>query len=160
MKLLVLDQYSELGGAQRMLLDLLEASRADGWNVLTGVPGNGPLHEQARDLGCDVERIDCGPFASSRKSVSDFWRFAFGQPRLRTQIRRLAQAFEPDVIYINGPRLLPVAAWAALKKPVVFHAHSGIAQPSVQRLAGGALQRLQAQVVAVSQSVAEAWRPF
>jgi glycosyltransferase involved in cell wall biosynthesis len=160
MKVLLLDQFSELGGAQRMLLDLLPALDARGWQPRLGLPGAGPLCSRARDLGFEVSPIDCGPYASGEKSGADFWRFAAELPRLAKQIRALTAQFEPDLMYINGPRLLPAVAWARLEGPVLFHAHSEISQGLARRLAGHSLARLNARVVAVSNTVAEAWRPF
>jgi glycosyltransferase involved in cell wall biosynthesis len=160
MKVLLLDQFSELGGAQRMLLDLLPALDPCGWQAHLGLPGAGPLCRVARELGFEINPIDCGPYASGEKSGSDFWRFAAELPRLAKQIRTLARQVQPDLVYINGPRLLPAAAWAHLGRPVLFHAHSEISQGLARRLAGHSLARLKPHVVAVSRTVAEAWRPF
>ena len=113
MKVLLLDQFSELGGAQRMLLDLLPALHARGWQPYLGLPGAGPLGRRARDLGFEVSPIDCGPYASGEKSAADFWRFATGIRNLAKQIRALTAQIQPDLVYINGPRLLPAAATKA-----------------------------------------------
>jgi glycosyltransferase involved in cell wall biosynthesis len=160
MKVLLLDQFSELGGAQRMLLDLLPALHASGWQPHLGLPGTGPLCSRARDLGFEVSPIDCGPYASGEKSGTDLWRFAAELPRLAKQIRGLTVQVQPDLVYVNGPRLLPAVAWARLDRPALFHAHSEISQGLARQLAGHSLARLDARVVAVSRTVAEAWRPF
>lgn len=160
MRILLLDQFSELGGAQRMLLDLLPALHERGWQAALGLPGDGPLCRCAREFGCEVLTIDCGPYALGRKSLPDFWRFVTDSPRLARQIGRLAKEFEPETIYINGPRLLPAAARAELRQPVVFHAHISITQPLVRFLAGHSLARLNARTIAVSETVAAGWRPY
>src|SRR2546426_974605 len=121
MKLLLLDQFSDLGGAQQVLLELLPSIRARGWSATVGMPGDGPMFARVRELGFDTERIDCGPYGSGRKSLGDVARFAASTPRLASQIRRLAMV---DLIYVNGPRLLPAVALARPAAPVVFHAHS------------------------------------
>jgi hypothetical protein len=118
MNLLLLDQFSDLGGAQQALLELLPTIRARGWNATLGLPGDGPLFERARALGFHTERIDCGPYRSGRKTPGDLARFAVSTPRLARQIRRIANV---DLIYVNGPRLLPAVALARLSAPVVFH---------------------------------------
>jgi glycosyltransferase involved in cell wall biosynthesis len=87
-------------------------------------------------------------------------RFVTGIPPLARQIRSLAGKFQPDLVYINGPRLLPAAAWARVRKPVLFHAHIEVTQTLARRVAGFALARLNAHVVSVCHAVAEAWRPF
>jgi glycosyltransferase involved in cell wall biosynthesis len=79
---------------------------------------------------------------------------------LAAQIRTLAAQFEPDLVYINGPRLLPAAALAHLRKPVLFHAHNEVSQRPARMLGGLSLRHLHAHVTAVCQTVAQAWRPF
>jgi glycosyltransferase involved in cell wall biosynthesis len=160
MRVLLLDQFSEPGGAQRMLLDLLAAMRSRDWPAAVALPGDGPLFDSVRSLGFQALRIDCGPYRSRRKSVADLGRFATGIPRLAAQIRVLAAQFEPDLVYINGPRLLPAAALARLGKPVLFHAHIEVAQRPARLLGGISLRRLHAHVTAVCETVAAAWRPF
>ena len=160
MRVLLLDQFSEPGGAQRMLLDLLAAMRSRGWCAEVALPGEGPLFDSVRSLGFPALRIDCGPYRSGRKSVADFGRFVTEIPRLAAQIRTLAASLEPDLVYINGPRLLPAAAMARLGKPVLFHAHTEVSQKPARMLGGLSLRCLRAHVTAVSQTVAEAWRQF
>ncbi len=72
MNLLLLDQFSDPGGAQKNLLDLLPAIRAAGWQTLVGIPGEGALFEQVRALGFEAEAIECGPYGSGRKSAGRF----------------------------------------------------------------------------------------
>ena len=42
MKILFLDQYSEMGGAQRVLADFLPTVQRRGWGAHVAVPGGGP----------------------------------------------------------------------------------------------------------------------
>jgi glycosyltransferase involved in cell wall biosynthesis len=87
-------------------------------------------------------------------------RFLTKLPRLARQLRELAQRVQPDLVYINGPRLLPAAALARLRQPVLFHAHIEVSQRAARVLAGRSLARLNARVIAVCRGVADAWRPF
>jgi glycosyltransferase involved in cell wall biosynthesis len=158
MNLLVLDQFSDLGGAQQVLLEFLPALQARGCHALVGLPGEGDLFARVRALGIEAERIDCGPYASGRKSASDLLRFLAGTPRLAHQIRRLAARIDADLIYLNGPRLLPAAALARVPRPTVFHAHSYLPPGARRRITGLALRRLNARVVAQCAFVAEPWQ--
>ncbi|HUI77181.1 MAG TPA: glycosyltransferase, partial [Bryobacteraceae bacterium] len=124
MKILLLDQFSEPGGAQSMMLSVLEAARGAGWEALVGMPGDGPLFRRIEQIGFETTRLRCGPFSVGTKSISDAIRFAVQLPRLVAQIRTLARRFGPDLLYINGPRLLPAAAVARLPIPALFHAHN------------------------------------
>jgi glycosyltransferase involved in cell wall biosynthesis len=160
MRVLLLDQYSDRGGGQRMLLESLCAIRERGWNALVGLPGSGPMFEQVHGLGFRTAGIDCGRYSSGKKFAGDALRFLLEMPRLAGQVARLAESFAPDVIYINGPRLLPAAALARLPAPALFHAHTAMPSSAQRWLAGIALRELNAGVLAVSRSVAESWKPF
>jgi glycosyltransferase involved in cell wall biosynthesis len=160
MRILVLDQYSDRGGGQRMLLESLCGIRQRGWNALVAMPGDGDVFGQVEGLGFRTARVSGGTYSSGRKSASDGMRFARELPALAREIAALAARFAPDLLYINGPRLLPAAALARLNTPVLFHAHTALTTPAQRWLAGIALRELNAQVAAVSNSVAESWRRF
>lgn len=160
MNLLLLDQFSDPGGAQRCLLDLLPAVRDAGWRALVGLPGDGELFDRVRALGVPTSRITCGPYASGRKSPADLARFLAGTPVLARQIRRLADEIDADAIYLNGPRLLPAAALHPPGVPVIFHSHSLVPPGPMRRLAGASLRRLNARVIASCRFVADPWRAY
>jgi glycosyltransferase involved in cell wall biosynthesis len=158
MKLLLLDQFSDPGGGQQALLAMLPAFRERGWDVVVGLPGDGPLFDRVRAEGCEARRIDCGAQTPWRKTAVDVARFGWETPRLARQIAALAEGV--DVVYVNGPRLLPAAALAGFRAPVLFHAHSYLGAGMARRLAGVALRRLEARVVANCEFVAAAWRRY
>jgi len=160
MNLLLLDQFSDPGGAQRCLLDVLPAMRHQGWNVLVAMPGEGELFARVREFGFQTARIDCGPYRSGRKSPTDAARFFAGTPRLSRQIRRLAGEIHADLIYLNGPRLLPAAALWRPDLPVVFHSHSLVPAGMTRELAGLSLRRLNASLIGACQFVADPWSGF
>ena len=165
MRLLVLDQFSDPGGAQRCLLDLLPAIRLRGWQALVALPGDGDLFERVRALGFETARVNFGPYSQGRKSLRDMARFLADTPGVARRIRRLAGDLQADLVYINGPRLLPAAALAGLGFPgqgcpVVFHSHSYLGPGLVRKMAGAALRRMDARVIACCHFVAEPWRPF
>ena len=156
MNVLFLDQFSELGGAQRVLLETVDAIAALGWTAHATLPGNGALIDELQRRNVRTTAIPCGPYASSRKSTSDLSRFALDVPRQARAIAALNRASPFDLIYVNGPRLLPAAALSARTR-VLFHAHSNITQPRARKLAQWAIARLKADVVACSNFVASAF---
>ena len=160
MRLLLLDQFSDPGGAQQGLLELLPAIRERGWKALVALPGSGELFPRIRALGFEVARVECGPYTSGRKSLMDAARFLTGTPKLARQIRGLAERIGADVVYINGPRLLPAAAMGGLRAPALFHSHSYLFPGMVRKLAGISLRRLDAWVVGTCRFVAEPWQPY
>jgi hypothetical protein len=164
MNLLLLDQYSDLGGAQQNLLELLQAVRDMGWRTLVGLPGEGALFKRVRALGFEAEPIECGPYRSGRKSAADFGRFLADTLPLARHMRRMAKRVDADLVYLNGPRLLPAAAMAGfgreLRRPVLFHSHSYLGAGAARCLAGFALRRMDAWLVGQCEFVAMPWRPF
>src|SRR5262249_52514234 len=138
----------------------LPAIRSRGWDAVLAAPGDGPLCSQARAFGYEVTPLDCGAYGSGRKSGADMGRFITKLPRLARQLRTLAERVRPELVYINGPRLLPAAALARLREPVLFHAHIEVSQRAARVLAGRSLARLNARTVAVCRGVADAWRRF
>jgi len=159
-KILLLDQFSEPGGAQGVLLETLEAIARAGWDAAVGLPGGGPLFPKVAQLGFESARLECGPFSLGRKSIVDAVRFTAQLPGLATQIRNLARRLGPDLLYINGPHLLPAAATARLPVPVIYHAHSYLPPGWSRRLAGYSIRRLRASVIGCCRFTAEPWSAF
>ena len=160
MNLLLLDQFSDLGGAQQALLELLPSIRAREWNALVGLPGEGEMFARVRASGFATARVNCGPYRPGRKSLADLTRFMLSTPLLAAQIRRLARRIRADLVYVNGPRLLPGVALARLRGPVVFHAHSFLFPGKGRQVAGKSLRRIGASVVGSCEFVAAPWREF
>jgi glycosyltransferase involved in cell wall biosynthesis len=129
MNLLLLDQYSDLGGAQHCLLDLLPAFRQIGWETVLAAPGHGALLERAHRAGAHIEHLSRETYSAGSKSVVDIVRFAGHFPGTAQRIRELAARHRIDLLYINGPRLVAAAVWAAGRTiPLVFHCHSFVPQ--------------------------------
>ena len=146
--LLILDQFNQLGGAQRCLLDLLPAFLDAGYVTHLALPGDGPVADGARGYGALVHSIPCGAYTCARKGWLDAARFAADLPRQTARIASLVSKHGIDLIYVNGPRLLPAAALAARGRPVVFHAHSIVSQQAAAQLTRWALRSTRAHVIA------------
>src|SRR5260370_9243868 len=125
MNMLFLDQYREPGGAQQCLRDLLPAVAARGWKATVAVPGDGIL---------------LGPFHAGRKSLEDAVLFARQWPALRRAIEKSPA----DLLYVNGPRLLPAVPEG---RPVIFHCHSFLDKRYAAWLARRAIIRTRATVI-------------
>lgn len=162
MNILFLDQYSDMGGAQQCLLDLIPAVQTAGWHVTCAAPGAGRLVEKLRDRGVAVHPLAAISLAAGPKPPQDFFRFAFATPVLARNVSRLARDTHADLIYVNGPRVLPAAAWAARQAglPLLFHSHNYLAQRSAAILAGRSLQFANARVIACCQHAARPLRPY
>ncbi len=153
MRILLLDQYGEFGGAQHCLLEVAEGLTQRGWDAHVALP-EGPLWNKLRPCSASVTALPCGPFHSAAKTPVDALRFLSQFQSQSRTIASLVRQHRIDLIYVNGPRVLPAAAWVHGDIPVVFHSHSVVTQSSAARLAREALRRSRATVVASSRFVA------
>ena len=161
MKILILDQFSELGGAQRVLLELLPAFQREGWTTLLAAPGGGPLRTHAAELGIACREIVCGPFGCGGKSLVDHIRFGAQLIPMRKQLRLLVQEFDPDLLYVNGPRLVPAAcSLGAYAPPIVFHSHSYLKPAYLASATGFFLRRTRATILANCRYVLDPLRGY
>jgi glycosyltransferase involved in cell wall biosynthesis len=161
MNILFLDQFSDLGGAQRCLIELLPAVRDRGWQAHVAAPGDGPLRDRALTLGASYRQIASGPYQSGGKSLSDFFHFVRELPKLANEIATLAADSHAEIVYVNGPRLLPAARFGLPNGiPIVFHCHSYLRQRYAAALAGISLASATAKVIASCRFVAGPLRPY
>lgn len=154
MRILFLDQFSELGGAQRCLADLIPAALDRKWSVTVALPGEGPFAQMLRNWRVPVEFLPCGPYTPGRKTVGDAVRFALDRRAQSQAISQLIAKHRPDVLYVNGPRLLPAAGSVSGTLPVLFHSHSYLSKWYAVVLAGRQLRKSNLHVIASSRFVA------
>ena len=150
MKILFLEQFSELGGGQRNLLDLLPAVIARGWKAVVAAPGAGPLFDRARAIGAETIQIPLGNYSNGRKSAFDAARFPFDTMLLSRWLARQ----QCDAISVGGARLLPAVAMAARGKKVIFQAQHFFEDARALKVARWAIRKAGATVVANSKHVA------
>lgn len=159
MRILVTDQFSELGGAQHGLLEAVAGFAQRGWDVHAAVP-DGPLGSLLQSSCRSVSTIPIGPFRSVRKSAVDGARLAWQIPQQVSTLRRIIEQQRIDAIYVNGPRMLPAAVLARSGRPLLFHSHSIVTQSSVVWLTGLAVRASSATILASSYFVARWLEPL
>ena len=163
MRVLFIDQYSELGGAQQCLLDLLPAVLAAGWEAHVVIPGEGPLAERLASWGVPLHSIPGRRLSVGRKSWSDVFGFIRDMPRLARAIAEIVSRCQADLVYVNGPRMLPAASLAVRKgalreravrkgvagkgPPLLFHSHNHLRQRADRWIAARAIRHGNATVV-------------
>jgi glycosyltransferase involved in cell wall biosynthesis len=160
--ILCIDQFSNLGGGQRSLIDILPAFSERGWRFSVAIPGQGPFPTMLRKLGYRTHSFACGTYTSQRKPLAQHLQYALELPSLAKAIMELVEANQTDLIYVNGPRLVPPAAWVAWRKgiPLVFHCHNRLLQRSAITLTGVALELASAHVIACCQYAAAPLREY
>jgi glycosyltransferase involved in cell wall biosynthesis len=170
-----LNPSGQLGGAERMLLDILASMReaVPEWRLHLVVSEQGPLVDRASALGVPVTLLpfptalarigDAGAGGPAGRQVS---RLALlhrllasgwsAIPYLR-RLRRVLRALSPDVIHTNGFKMhvLGLRACPTRRTPVIWHIHDYTGtRPVMARL----LRRYAARpaaAIANSRSVAE-----
>lgn len=137
MRVLFLNPLSELGGAERCLLDLqasLAVSHPD-LEMHLAVGRAGPLVDEAERIGVRVHIVpvsrafaavgDSAPGDASLRSrirfAGDLVAGGVGAFSSSRQLRRLVRTVLPDVIHSNGIKSHLIATMAAGGVPVVWH---------------------------------------
>ncbi|HVY91477.1 MAG TPA: glycosyltransferase family 4 protein [Bryobacteraceae bacterium] len=155
MRILFLDQFSERGGAQIGLREILDETLRRGWRAMVMIPANGPLHQDCADRGIPSRELPLSRYANGHKTAWDIVRYAIDSLRAATEVRKAVRQFEPHLIYVNGPRALPPALLGARGKPVVFHAHSYLDRRYTRAIARWCVDRGRMRVIAISKFVAQ-----
>ena len=153
MRILFVDQFSDLGGAQLCLRDLLLEAHSLGWQAEVMAPGAGPLLDFARGLGFPVQRVPIARYSNGAKTTSDILRFGVDVIRSARLLRHVMRKRPADIVYVNGPRVLP-AAWR-VRVPVLFHSHSLLDKGYSRSIARSVLRGVPARVLACSEFTAQ-----
>jgi glycosyltransferase involved in cell wall biosynthesis len=148
MKILILDQFSESGGAQLCLRDLSPEIARRGWQATFMAPGDGGIRGALESSGIRNEHLPGLVYTNGRKTFLDVIRYGMDIPRAILTTQRFVKENRPDLVYINGPRVLPTGI--ALRCPVVFHAHSLLDKRYSRVVASTCLRIKRAQVIAAS----------
>ncbi|MEI8230325.1 MAG: glycosyltransferase family 4 protein [Candidatus Peregrinibacteria bacterium] len=155
-KVLFLDQYGEIGGGQRILLDIIAASASYDWKPVLLCP-DGPLAGEAQSLGAEVTTWDIPSISDGRKSLRDLMSMHRWARSAARDFQRFAQ--DADLIVVNGLRSLPVAErWRReLNIPVILYLH-GTYTGLQQWLIRSFLRRQGSRAIAPSPIVAQPFR--
>ena len=155
MRILFADQFSEMGGAQAGLIELLDEVVRRGWQAEVMAPGTGPLHEECAKRGIPSSPLPLARYTNGHKTPADILRYGFDSARAGLAIRRAARRLNADLIYVNGPRALPAAVFGTNDTPIVFHAHSYPDRRYTHRIVQWCIAGKRASVVAISQFAAQ-----
>src|SRR3978361_753517 len=99
MNILFVDQFSEPGGAQLSLLDVIDGIAQRGWASRIVAPGSGPLIQPRTSRGIPVHSLPLRPLTNARKSACDTLRFLSDLPRMRSALRRITKRHLVDLVY-------------------------------------------------------------
>jgi glycosyltransferase involved in cell wall biosynthesis len=156
MRVLFVDQFSEFGGAQLGLRDIMAEGVERGWQCWFAAPGSGGLFDYCQTSGITSRPLQLGAYRNSSKSLRDMARYLFDMSRSARSVNDIVRQNRIDLVYVNGPRIL--AAAAGVRCPLVFHLHSVLDKVYSRNIARWLLKRSRATVIAASHFVAEPLR--
>jgi glycosyltransferase involved in cell wall biosynthesis len=158
MRVLFVDQFSDLGGAQLMLRDILAEALRRGWHTEFMAPGNGAIFDFCEAHAIPSHRLSLGTYTNGRKKFREILRYGWDMARAAKGIRAAILRSRIDLVVTNGPRILVAAA--GVPCPVVFHLHSRVDKGYARRIMQWALGRSGASVICCSKFVATPLLPF
>lgn len=173
MKVVYLNPSGQMGGAERMLLDVLASLRKEEpeWSLHLIASDEGPLVRQAEALGVSTTVVpfpptlarlgDAGAGVSAGKQVSRLalcFRLLWAAPATLSyvkRLRRVVRELDADVLHTNGFKMHLLGVWAAPERvPVIWHIHDYVSlRPLMARLLRRYSRRC-AIAIANSESVA------
>jgi len=165
----VVNPVGGIGGAERVLLDLLRVARVRAPEVRFTVValGEGPLVERAAELGAEVEVV---PMPESLAALGDApvrGGMALVRTALGTAVRGLEAArfsrvlcdrlvgLRPDVVHSNGLKVHLLLAPLRGKVPVVWHLHDFVGERPLMRRALRVAAGSAAAALCISRAVGE-----
>jgi glycosyltransferase involved in cell wall biosynthesis len=120
-------------------------------------PGDGELKDWCRQSRIPVHSLPLRPYSNGTKTALDLFRFGVDVPRMAAAVRSVIVQRRIDMVYVNGPRVLPAVAGLS-RLPVIFHAHSLIGKAYAATITELSLRLARATVIAASRFVARAHR--
>jgi glycosyltransferase involved in cell wall biosynthesis len=154
-KVLVLEQQSWMGGAQRVLEVVLKAVIKDVDPIIM-FPKVGPFSARLNESGFRTCTFPLGTYRSGRKSYAEGLIFIFRSIVCALKIILFIHKHDVRCIYINGPRCLPAGVMAGwfTRRPSLFHLHLILTRRS-ELLIAAQFARHVSRIVACSQAAAE-----
>jgi len=123
-KILFYNHTGQVGGAERLLLTLLEQMDRSQFDSVLVCPAEGPLGQLANQTGVPTQTID-GLKARFTWRLDHLFQYLLSFARIILQLRKKVSNVEPDLIHANSVRagLVATIATIGLKQRVVWHIH-------------------------------------
>jgi glycosyltransferase involved in cell wall biosynthesis len=153
-RVLILEQQSFRGGAQRVLEVVLDGLR-DRIDPIVALPESGPFEQDLRRRGVETMIYALGRYRSGRKSLADVLSFAPCSLYAAGQLARTIVQRDVDLVYINGPRCVLAGALVTriTGRPSLFCLHNTLSHGLDAALAARA-SGLVSKIVACSRAAA------
>ncbi|MBU0630228.1 MAG: glycosyltransferase [Candidatus Margulisbacteria bacterium] len=123
--ILFLEQFSFLGGGQKVLLKLIKGLDYRSWVI---IPGEGDFSRALTGIGAQPIVAPIGQYSTGRKSLIDFVKYLFLSIIMVFFSIYIIKKNQINIVYANAPRTF---LWGALAAkicgiPVIWHLHSNL----------------------------------
>jgi L-malate glycosyltransferase len=124
MKILFYNHTGQVGGAERLLLTLMERLDREQFTPVLICPAEGALHRLARAAGVRTETV-AGLQARFTLRPAHVIRYLLSFIHVIRQLRKKITAAQPDLIHANSVRagLVATMATLGLRQTVIWHVH-------------------------------------
>lgn len=125
MKILFGSVLGQMGGAERVLLDLIRQIRKlrPKWELHLAALQTGPLTEAAEKCGVRIHTRLGSPFLTNSGETGFRLRALGGALSWIFFLRRLLYRLQPDLVQANGLKMQTLLSWARPRQPVIWHLH-------------------------------------
>lgn len=122
---LFLDQFGYLGGAQRVLWEILKSLDPTEYDCCVAINGPGEFRDTLVNARIPVFNLPLGDYHSARKTLQDVARFGVRTLACTTHLIMQRRRRPWDLLWANGPRTFVSAVLAGFTTgtPVVWHLH-------------------------------------
>lgn len=154
-RILILEQQSWSGGAQRVL-EVVLSSLTDEFDPIVAFPDEGAFSIALHERGIATCTFPLGTYRPGKKSYSEMFLFVLRSLHCALKLAALIRKESIAVIYINGPRCLLAGVWAAwlTRRPSLFHLHLLLARKT-EIFVAKCLARRVTTILACSEAAAE-----
>ncbi|MFA5034518.1 MAG: glycosyltransferase family 4 protein [Candidatus Margulisiibacteriota bacterium] len=124
--ILFLEQFSSLGGGQRMLLQLLKGLDRSIYNPCVILPAEGDLTKELTKLGVKYYCSSMATLTLGRKNIFDLARYLADSVFLTASAVKIIRSEKIDLIYAKAPRTFLWGTLAAkiCRRPIIWQLHS------------------------------------
>lgn len=153
-RILILEQQSHRGGAQRVLDVVLDSLNPE-FEPLVVLPRAGPYLDSLRQRGVETRIMPLGEYRPGKKPISEMIEFGPRSVYCGLKLASLIRRRGISLVYVNGPRWLLGGTLAArlASCPSLFHLHLVLSRKSELLLASRAARHI-TRIIACSRAAA------
>lgn len=159
MNILILHTSSDMYGASKILLIVVNIFRKHNYNVTVVLSEDGPLVEEIGKSGAEVKIIRLGILRRKYMNVPGLINRVSVSLKARKLLNQLIEENKPDIIYSNTTGVV-IGAFLAKSKKIkhIWHVHEIITKPALfTRIIGFLLNNFSDTVIVVSDAVKKHW---